>query len=142
MLTNENYILKLDGKTIGTINDGGLYMKRNTVKHFYRVLDAWCLNIEVINCGADKFVIDTEKKERYIITLATIKALRSQANLFVTFGQERQLAIPAQCWDKYSHENLSFPVFIGTPPTEFTNICTGRWRSRLLAFGQLEIAVS
>lgn len=141
MIVVENDILKMDGRTIGRMEGNTLIMRRNVSKHFYRVLDAWCLNVEVINSGAEKFIIDTEQKQRYIITLPVIKALRAQVNLFVTFGQERQLAIPAQCWDKYSHENLSFPVFIGTPPSEFAETCTGRWRSRLIAFGQLEIAV-
>ena len=139
MLEKEFDILKLNGRKIGRIKDNVLLMKRNTGRHLYRVLDAWCLNVEVVNSGVDKFVIDTELSERYVILLSRIKDLRSKLNLFVTFGQERQLAIPIQCWDKYSFENLSFPVFIGTPPSEFIDNCIGRWRSRLIAHGQLEI---
>jgi len=131
----------MNGKTIGQIDGTALIMKRNTERHFYRVLNAWCLNIEVVNSGVEKFIIDTEQRQRYVITLSAIKALRSKVNLFVTFGVERQLAIPVQCWDKYSFENLSFPVFIGMPPAEFIETCSGRWRSRLIAYGQTEITI-
>lgn len=140
MLEIKNNLLIMNGKSIGRIDKDCLIMRRNTTKHFYRVLDAWCLNIEVVNAGVRRFIIETEQKERWVISFDTIKALRSHLNLFVTFGQERQLAIPALCWDRYSHENLSFPVFIGTPPAEFAEACPGRWRSRLIAHSQTEIA--
>lgn len=139
MLTIENESVKVNGKTIGKLKDKTLSMKRNHGRHFYRVLESWCINIDVINCGAERFVIDTDEKERYIVSLSTIQALRSKLNMFVTFGQERQLAIPIQCWDKYSHNNLSFPVYIGTPASEFADNCAGRWQSRLIAYGQTEI---
>lgn len=142
MITIEEDTLYLDAKVIGKIKNNTLFMKRNIGKHFYRVLDAWCLNIEVVNSGVDKFVIDTEQKERFIIKFAAIKALRSKINMFVTFGEERQLAIPSKCWDRYSFENLSFPVFIGMPPAEFVDNCAGRWRSRLIANEQMEIGIS
>lgn len=141
MIVIENNIVILDGRTIGRLQKNALIMRRNTGRHFYRVLDAWCLNIEAVNCGAEWFIIDTEKKERWVIAHQTIRNLRSKVNLFVTCGQERQLAIPAVCWDRYSHENLSFPVFIGVPPSEFAETCSGRWRSRLLAYGQMEIGL-
>jgi hypothetical protein len=142
MIIKEKDVLYLDGKLIGKMEGNILYMKRNVSKHFYRVLDSWCLNIEVVNSGAERFVIDTEQRERFIIRLSAVKALRSKINMFVTFGQERQLAIPSKCWDRYSHENLSFPAFIGMPPTEFVDNCSGRWRSRLIANEQTEIAIS
>lgn len=141
MIAVENDILKMDGRHIGKIEGNALMMKRNMAKHFYRVLDAWCLNIEVINSGVERFIIDTEQRQRYIIKLSTIKALRSKINMFVTFNQERQLAIPVQCWDKYLYENLSFPAFIGMPASEFVDTCSGRWRSRKIPAGQLEIAL-
>jgi hypothetical protein len=139
MLTIENESVKVNGKTIGKLKEKTLFMKRNHERHFYRVLESWCINIDVINCGAEKFVIDTDKKERYVVSFSTIQSLRSKLNMFVSFGQERQLAIPVQCWDKYLHSNLSFPVYIGTPASEFADNCKGRWQSRLIAYGQTEI---
>jgi len=139
MLTIENESVKVNGKTIGKLKEKTLFMRRNHERHFYRVLDSWCINIDVINCGAKKFVIDTDEKERYVVSFSTIQSLRSKLNMFVSFRQERQLAIPVQCWDKYSHNNLSFPVYIGTPASEFADNCAGRWQSRLIAYGQTEI---
>ena len=141
MVIIENNIVKLDGKAIGLLNGKVLTMRRNTARHFYRVLNAWCINVEVVNSGAERFIIDTEKRERFVVRLSVIQALRARVNVFVTCGQERKLAIPLQCWDKYSHDNLSFPVFIGIPPDEFVETCTGRWRSRLIAYRQMEISM-
>jgi hypothetical protein len=141
MVSIENNSVKVNGKTIGKLEGKTLLMNRNHDRHFYRVLESWCINIDVVNCGAERFVIDTDNKERYTVSLSAIKALRSKLNMFVTFGQERQLAIPIQCWDKYSHSNLTFPTYIGTPAAEFADKCTGRWQSRLIAYGQTEIRI-
>lgn len=131
----------LDGRNIGKLNEReALVMRRSVERHKYRVLEAWCLNVEVVNCGAKRFIIDTtDTAERYVVTLDAIMRLRSVLNLFVTFGKERQLAVPLMCWDKYHHGNLSFPAQIGLQPADFADSCTGRWRSRLIARSQMEI---
>lgn len=131
--------LILNGKTIGTVKDDCIVMYRNEGRHLYRVLSAWCLNIETVNCGVNRFIIEAGKT-RYEISLDVIKKLRSKINLFVTFKTERQLAIPLKCWDRYEKPNISFPSYIGMSPDDFIDTCDGRWRSRLIAFSQVEIA--
>lgn len=139
MVRIENNKLLLNGKQVGFMQNDILTMKRIFHKHHYYVLDAWCLNVEVVNSGASRFVIETDT-ERYIISLDKIMKLRSKLNLFVTFGTERQLAIPLKCWDRYNLPEVSFPVFIGIPPDEFVDSCSGRWRSRLISSSQMELA--
>lgn len=131
--------VRLGTKHIGRVEGSTLFMRRNTGRHLYRVLNAWCLNVDVVNGGFEQFVIDTEQCERFVIRYDTIQRLRTKLNLFITFQDERQLAIPVRCWDKYDYSNLSFPVLIGLLPEEFVESCRGRWRSRLIAYKQLDI---
>jgi len=138
MIEIKNNIVRLDGKAIGRIESNALFMRRTMQKHHYRVLDAWCLNVETVNVGVDKFIIDAGA-EIYTISVGTIKKLRTYINMFVTFGKERQLAIPLKCWDKYEKTNKTFPVYIGMSPDAFAESCTGRWTGRLIAFSQMEI---
>lgn len=133
---NNSFVL--NGKRIGTIDGKTLKMYRDETRHIYRVLSAFCLNTETVNSGSERFVIDTGRR-LYSIQLETIKKLRSKLNLFVTFKTERQLAIPLKCWDRYEKPDISFPVYIGMSPDDFVDTCDGRWRSRLIAYSQVEI---
>jgi hypothetical protein len=137
-ILNERFIL--NGHCIGFVDGNALIMKRTKQKHLYNVLNSWNLNVETINGGVDKFIIDTDQ-ERYVISLDVIQKLRGKLNLFVTFKQERQLAIPLQLWDRYNKPDLSFPVYIGIPPETFVESCQGRWRSRIIAHSQMEIVL-
>lgn len=140
MIKYESGKLMMDGKTIGEmVDEKTLLMKRNKERHHYRALDAWCLNIDVVNSGISRFVIDTVQRERFVIHLEKINQLRKHINMFVSFGSERQLAIPIQCWDRYVYENLSFPAYIGMEAADFADTCRGRWQSRLISHQQIEI---
>lgn len=139
MVTIVNGTMKLDARTIGKVENDKLLMHRSRMKHYYRVLNAWCINIDVINSGVTKFIITVDDGDKYIIGLDKIKALRSKLNMFVTFKDERQLAIPHSCWDRYVKENKDFPIATGIPADEFAEKCDGRWRSRLVAYSQRDI---
>ena len=116
MVEIKNSILRLNGKPLGRVENNKLYMVRAKNRHFYRVLESWCLNVEIVNSGVEWFIINvSEDGSQYRITLDKIKKLRSKVNMFVSFKDEHQLAIPAKCWDCYAKNNMSFPVFIGMP---------------------------
>lgn len=138
MVEIKNDVFRLNGKPIGFVSGNTLIMKRTMQKHHYHILNSWNLNVETVNSGLTQFIIDTDT-ERYIIKLPTIQNLRKKLNLFVTFQKERQLAVPLECWDKYKKPDLTFPTYIGMPAESFVQNCTGRWRSRLIAYSQTEI---
>jgi len=148
MLENKNNILSLilngnKKKVIGRIEGSNLFMVRSMDKHFYRVLNAWCINIEVANePSIEQIIIKLNDGTEYHIFTKKIKALRSKVNMFISHAEgERQLAIPLQCWDKYSKDKLMFPSYIGIPADEFVDVCAGRWRGRLIAYSQKEINI-
>lgn len=135
MLEERRDILFLDGKfRIGRIDrkTNSLFMfKKKT--DFYRALDSISINLEVINYGFDKFVLDTDNGERYVITLKKIKALHKLVNLFIVNkrnNNERQFTVPVKCWDRYATIEATLPVHIGISPDEFLDNIEYRWSSR------------
>lgn len=115
------------GHRIGKVKGSVITMRRHYSKHLYRVLNSWCLNCEVLNSGMKTFVIhDEDTGIQYRITYDKIQELFGQFNIFITFGVERQFAIPLQVWDKSLHDIVT----MGMSVTDFWNSPPTRWIKR------------
>lgn len=137
MISQRGNNLYIGSKVVGTIKGGDVFMKRNKGRHIYRVLNAWCVNTEILPFATSSLVIDVGNSELYVIKMYRLEQLRAKLNMYITFKDERQLAIPIECWDKFSTGTL--PDSIGVSPSEFVENAPGRWKSRIIAQEQLEI---
>jgi hypothetical protein len=140
MLTTKGKYVYLNGRIVGELEGDAIIMKRVRSKHHYRVLNAWCVNTEVVAVAPKKLAVKLSDGDRYVISIHKVDQLRSKLNLFVTMGTERQLAIPLECWDYYAQYSPNhIPQAIGLSAEEFVSSPDGRWKSRLIAYGQTEI---
>lgn len=115
------------GHRIGKVKGSVLTMRRHYSKHLYRVLNSWCLNCEVLNSGVKTFIIqDEDTGIHYRITSAKIQELFDQFNISITFGIEKQFAIPLQVWDKSLHGNVTK----GMSVADFGSALTLLWKKR------------
>lgn len=140
MISQKGNKLYIGGKMVGIIHGKNVVMRRSPKHHFYRVLNAWCVNTEILPFAEVSLVIEISRNKFYVISLARLEQLRSRLNMYVTFGQERQLAIPLECWDVYSSNAVdAMPASIGVSPLDFVENAPGRWVSRIIAQAQIEI---
>lgn len=146
MVAQKGRYLYLNGRLMAEISGEDILMKRVRSRHLYRVLNAWCVNTEIVAICKKRFIVALPDGDRYIISISKVSQLRSKLNMFVTLGTERQLAIPLECWDYYVRNinpatEPEFPAAIGLSADEFVAAPDGRWRSRLIAHSQMEMSL-
>ncbi len=137
--------IKIDGKNvylgskmIAQIDDGACVIQRSKDKHFYRVLDSWCLNYELVKELVEKEVtriqiVDKKNAKIYEVDLSKVRELTKRFNTFLSFGSEKQVAVPLPLWDVFRVANGmdSLESLGKTVDAYASSTFTGRWAERL-----------
>jgi hypothetical protein len=96
----------IGNKVIARISQEFCIIERNKERHFYRTLNAWCINYELIKEAIERNIpklqiVDKKFGNTYEIELAEIRNLMRSFNAFISFGNEKQIAVPLSLWDIY-----------------------------------------
>lgn len=146
---NQNPTLHIDGKNvyigsklIAQIGDGACTIERSKERHFYRALNSWCLNYELVKEMLDKNVkriqiVDKKAGKTYELELTEVQVLMQKFNAFLSFGTEKQVAVPLSLWEVYGVRNgKDVHEVPGISAEEFANTTfTGRWGQRIKRSG-------
>lgn len=141
--------IKIDGKNvylgskmIAQIDDGACVIERSKDKHFYRVLDSWCLNYDLVKELVEKEVtriqiVDKKNAKIYEVDLSKVRDFSKRFNTFLSFGTEKQVAVPLPLWDVFRVSNgIDTLESLGKSTDAYaSSLFRGRWAERLRKHG-------
>lgn len=136
-LDNKDQVI-LNGMRVARLENETIKMSRTYARHFYRVLCSWCINTELLDLQW-KFleIYDATEIKRYVISRDKIQTISKAINMFIAFGDERQLAIPLIVWDVYSGTISKLPTQIGIGVVDVRNLFGDRaWMIRNQEYGR------
>jgi hypothetical protein len=96
-----------DGRIIGTFDGRSLRLKRKRSKHWYRALDGWSIDLNVLVAAADAgvelvVIEDTETGETYEVGLDDFLTYGT----VIDHGAGTQVALPLKYWLRSSMPQL------------------------------------
>lgn len=132
----------LGSKMIAQIDEEVCIIERSKDKHFYRVLDSWCLNYDLLKELVERNVariqiVDKKNAKIYEVDLSKVRELTKRFNTFLSFGSEKQVAVPLPLWDVFRVANGmdSLESLGKTVDAYASSTFTGRWAERLRKHG-------
>lgn len=96
---NTNIIV--DNKKVGEFeSETGTLIFNKKITHLYKALNSFCVNTEVLNTYDWKYILfRCDFNTEYKISRIEFEKLFGSLNMYISFGAEKQLAIPIAMMD-------------------------------------------
>lgn len=132
-----NEIIVVKGKKVGEFErETGTLIFHKKLSHLYKRLNSFCVNAEVLKLFSWKYILFVcENNTEYRISKIEFDKLFNILNMYISFGEERQVAIPIAMLDTINSETKRIER-CGVPVKEFIEGKTcvspyGNWKERI-----------
>ena len=92
----------VDNKKVGEFEQStGTFVFKKRISHLYRTLNSFCVNAEVLSMYDWKNILfQCDFNTEYIISKTEYDKLFNVLNMYISFGNEKQVAIPVAMMNK------------------------------------------